>query len=69
VRVITIAISALIFSAIGPVSAKAKTDRSTSNCEKRCHEYNCFANPNQMYCRWACHQKCTQMSPDDRDEK
>jgi hypothetical protein len=55
----TIAVGALIFCAIAPVSVNAKTDRSTSKCEQRCNEYYiCGSNSNPMYCHWACRKKC-----------
>ena len=57
-RSITMAVGALIFCAIAPISANAKTDRSTSKCEERCHEYHCVSDPNPMYCQWACRKKC-----------
>ena len=40
-RAIAIMVGALIFCAVAPISAEAKTDRSTSKCEQRCHEYYC----------------------------
>ena len=40
-RAIAIMVGALIFCAVAPISATAKTDRSTSKCEQRCHEYYC----------------------------
>jgi hypothetical protein len=62
-RSITMVVGALIFCAITPISANAKTDGSTSKCEKRCHEYYCVSNPNPMYCHRACHHKCSQTPP------
>jgi hypothetical protein len=58
VRSITIAIGVSILCAIAAISAEAKTDRSTSKCEERCHEYHCVSDPNPMYCHWACRKKC-----------
>ena len=70
-RNITLAIGASIFCAIAPISANAKTDRSTSKCEERCLDYDCpSSNPNPMYCHWVCHHKCSQTSPsNNRHEK
>jgi hypothetical protein len=56
VRSIAIAVSALMFSAIAPVSAKTKTDHST--CGQRCHEYDCSGAASLMYCHYACRKKC-----------
>jgi hypothetical protein len=63
VRSIVIAIGISIVCAIAPLSAKAETDRSTSKCEQKCHADRCIADPNPMYCHWACHEKCSQASP------
>ena len=68
-RRITIAVAASIFCAIAPISAKAKTDRSTSKCEQRCHEYYCVSNPNPMYCHLACHHKCQTPQSSNSHEK
>jgi hypothetical protein len=66
VRAIAITVATLIVCAVAPISATAKTDRSTSKCEQRCHEYHCFGAANPMYCRYACHQYCLS---DDHHEK
>ena len=55
-RGIAIAVGALIVCAVAPISAQAKTDRST--CEQRCHEYYCSGGGSMMYCHYACHKKC-----------
>jgi hypothetical protein len=55
-RSITVAVGALFFCSIAPISAEAKTD--LSKCEDRCRDYdNCAANPNVMYCHYACRKK------------
>jgi hypothetical protein len=69
VRSTTIAVGALIFWAIAPISANAKTVRSTSKCEERCHEYYCVSNPNPMYCHLACHHKCSQTPQSNNDHE
>jgi hypothetical protein len=58
VRSLALAVSVSMFCAIALVTANAKTERSTSNCEKRCHEYLCSSHSNPMHCKWACHEKC-----------
>jgi hypothetical protein len=63
-RGIAIAVGALIVCAVAPISAQAKTDRST--CEQRCHEYYCSGTRNPMYCQNTCHKKCLS---DDYHEK
>ena len=63
-RSFTLAVGASIFCAFAPISANAKTDRSTSKCEQRCHDYHCHGGENLMYCHWVCHYKCSQMSPE-----
>ena len=60
-RNIAIAVGASIFCAIAPISANAKTDRST--CEQRCHEYYCSGAASLMYCHYACHKKCHSNDP------
>jgi hypothetical protein len=58
VKSITMLVSALVFYAVAPISADAKTDRSTSKCEQRCHDYHCYGGADLMYCHWACQEKC-----------
>jgi hypothetical protein len=66
VRAIAITVGTMIACAATPISATAKTDRSTSKCEQRCHEYYCSGGVNPMYCHYACHKKCLS---DDHHEK
>ena len=65
-RDIAVAVGALIFCAVAPIPANAKTDHSTTKCEQKCHEYSCSGAKNLMYCSNACHKKCIS---DDSHEK
>ena len=61
---IAIAIFALTLCAINSISANAKTDRPTSKCEEKCHQYHCVSDPNPIYCHYACHKKCSWYGPE-----
>jgi len=49
------------------VTSNAEINRSVSKCEQRCHDYHCFSSPNQMYCKWACQEKCKENEHTERN--
>ena len=55
-RSISVAVGALFFCSVAPISAEAKTD--LLKCEDRCREYNCSGAASLMYCHYVCHKKC-----------
>jgi hypothetical protein len=61
VRTIAVAVGALLFWGVAPISAKVKTD--LSKCEQRCHEYQCFGTANMMHCHYASHKRCLFYGP------
>ena len=64
VKSTTMLVSALIFCAVAPIYAEAKTDHS--QCEERCRQFNCSGGMNrQLYCSSECHRKCVRQ--EDRE--
>jgi hypothetical protein len=64
-RSTTVVVGALIFCAIAPSSAKAKTDHS--KCEDRCREYYCTGGiSRQFYCDFQCHKRCSKENGESR---
>jgi hypothetical protein len=54
---ITIAVGALAFCTIAPISAKTKTEHSA--CVDKCREYYCSGGMSrQLYCQNQCIRKC-----------
>jgi hypothetical protein len=57
VKNITRLVSALVFCAVAPIYAEAKTDHS--QCEESCRQSNCSGGMSRrLYCSSECQRKC-----------